>query len=274
VRDETHDEDKDMERVPAPMPLGRMGRRMPEIAACGVQRRSLGYLCASRGSGAMSGSRVTLDIDATRNKLVALGLGCAAEAQNPLSAEAVQAEMSAHVFPDRLLETERTGREEHRIKTRLKSAKISTGQTLENFDFAFQPAIERSRIETLATGACIRNAEVILMQGPPGVGKSHLLCGPGIRAIQLGFPVQYLRFDELLTALRADAHLPPARLKSRKSLSSALHPVNEMGYVPMNREDASLFFRPVSYRYGRSARIITTDKSIRDGTELLAGDEV
>ena len=49
----------------------------------------------------------------------------------------------------------------------LKTSKIPTGQTLENFDFAFQPAIERSRIETLATGAWVRNAEVVLMQGPP-----------------------------------------------------------------------------------------------------------
>jgi hypothetical protein len=141
-------------------------------------------------------------------------------------------------------------------------------------DFAFQPAIERSRIETLATGTWIRNSEVVLMQGPPGVGKSHLLCGLGIRAIQLGFSTQYFRFDELLTALRVDAHLPPARLRSRKYMSSTLLLVDEMGYDPMNREDASLFFRLVSYRYGRGAMIITTNKSIRDWTELLAGDEV
>lgn len=222
----------------------------------------------------MNGPRVKLDIDATRDKLGALGLTYAAEALDPLLAEAVQADMPAHIFLDRLLEAERSGREERRIKTMLKSAKIPIGQTLENFDFAFQPAIERSRIETLATGAWIRNAEVILMQGPPGVGKSHLLCGLGVRAIQIGFSVQYFRFDELLTALRADAHLPPARLKSRKYMSSALLLVDEMGYDPMNREDASLFFRLVSYRYGRGAMVITTNKSIRDWTELLAGDEV
>jgi DNA replication protein DnaC len=219
-------------------------------------------------------ARVKLDIDATRDKLAALGLGYAVDALEGLLAEAVRAETPAHVFLDGLLEAERSSREERRIKTMLKTAKIPTGQTLENFDFAFQPAIERSRIETLATGAWIRNAEVILMQGPPGVGKSHLLCGLGIRAIQLGFSVQYFRFDELLTALRVDAHLPPARLKSRKYMSSALLLIDEMGYDPMTREEASLFFRLVSYRYGRGAMIITTNKSIRDWTELLAGDEV
>ena len=113
------------------------------------------------------------------------------------------------------------------------------------------------------------------MQGPPGVGKSRICSvGLGIRAIQLGFSVQYFRFDELLTALRADAHLPSARLKSRKYMSSSLLLVDEMGYDPMSREEASLFFRLVSYRYGRGAMIITTNKSIRDWTELLAGDEV
>lgn len=98
-------------------------------------------------------ARVKLDIDATRDKLAALGLGYAVDALEGLLAEAVRAETPAHVFLDGLLEAERSGREERRIKTMLKTAKIPTGQTLENFDFAFQPAIERSRIETLATGA-------------------------------------------------------------------------------------------------------------------------
>ncbi len=159
----------------------------------------------------MTAPRVKLDIDTTREKLAALGLGYATSALEGLLSEAVRAEMQAHVFLDRLLDAERSGREERRVRTMLKTAKIPTGPTLENFDFAFQPAIERSRIETLATGSWIRNSEVVLMQGPPGVGKSHLLCGLGIRAIQLGFSVQYFRFDELLTALRADAHLPAAR---------------------------------------------------------------
>ena len=164
--------------------------------------------------------------------------------------------------------------EERRIKAMLKVSKIPTGQTLENFDFAFQPAIERSRIETLATGSWIRGAEVLLLQGPPGVGKSHLLVALGIRAIELGFSAQYFRFDELMTALKADAHLPASRIKARKYMSTALLLIDEMGYDPMNRQEASLFFRLVSHRYGRGAMIITTNKTVRDWPELLAGDEV
>jgi DNA replication protein DnaC len=52
--------------------------------------------------------------------------------------------------------------------------------------------------------------------GSPGVGKTHLCVGLGIRAVEQGFSVQYFRFDELMTALKIDAGLPPARLKRRK----------------------------------------------------------
>src|SRR5215204_503213 len=68
--------------------------------------------------------------------------------------DAVRQEIAPHAFLDFLLETELSGREARRVKTSLKLSNLPTGQTLENFDFAFQPAIERSRIDTLATCAC------------------------------------------------------------------------------------------------------------------------
>jgi DNA replication protein DnaC len=82
----------------------------------------------------MTAPRVKLDIDGTRERLAALGLGHAVDALEGLLAEAVRAEMPAHVFLDRLLEAERSGREERRIRTMLKTSKIPTGQTLENFE--------------------------------------------------------------------------------------------------------------------------------------------
>jgi transposase len=104
--------------------------------------------------------------------------------------------------------------------------------------------------------------------------SENALAGLGIRAVEQGFSVQYLRFDELMTALKADAVLPPVRLKRCKYMSTALLLIDELGFDPMSRQEASLFFRLVSYRYGRGAIMITTNKSVRDWTELLAGDEV
>ena len=222
----------------------------------------------------MSKARPKLDIDATRERLDGLGLAHAGESLNQVLADAVSADLPAHAFLDQLLRVEQEHREERRIRTSLRLSNLPTGQTLENFDFAFQPAIERSRIDTLATGAWIRGAEVVLLLGPPGVGKSHLCVALGLKAVQLGFSAQYYRFDELMTALAADAALPPARLRRKKYMSTALLMVDEMGYDPLDREAASRFFRLVSYRYGRGAMMLTTNKSIRDWPELFAGDEI
>lgn len=219
-------------------------------------------------------SRPKLDIDRTRERLLALGCNHAAEGLEMLLAEAVKKPVSAHEFLEQLLACESGGREARRVKTALRLSGLPTGQTLANFDFAFQPAIERSRIETLATCAWVRAAETVLIQGPPGVGKTHLAVGLGIKAVEQGFSVLYLRFDELLTELRRDAQLAPAQLRRRKYLSTALLIIDELGFEPMNRQDASLFFRLVTYRYGRGAFLITTNKSVREWTELLAGDEV
>ena len=218
--------------------------------------------------------RPKLDIDRTRDQLIALGCGHAADQLGDVLNGAVAQDTAPHAFLDQLLGIELAGREERRIRTTLKLSNLPPGQTLENFDFAFQPAIERSRIETLATGAWVRGNETVLMQGPPGVGKTHLAVSLGVKTVQLGFSVQYYRFDELMTALRTDAEMPPTRLKRRKYMSTALLIIDELGFEAMCREEASLFFRLVTYRYGRGAILITTNKSVRDWTELLAGDEV
>ena len=112
------------------------------------------------------------------------------------------------------------------------------------------------------------------MTASPGVGKTHLAVGLGVKAVEHGFSAQFYRFDELLVELKRDAALPPARLRRRKYLSTALLIIDELGFEPMDRQEASLFFRLVSYRYGRGSILITTNKSVRDWTELLAGDEV
>jgi len=112
------------------------------------------------------------------------------------------------------------------------------------------------------------------MQGPFGVSKTHLAIALGVRAVENGFSVAFFRLEELLAAMRRDAGVAPARLRRRKYVNVALLIIDEVGFEPMTRQDASLFFRLVSYRYGRGSILLTTNKGIKDWPELFAGDEV
>ena len=215
-----------------------------------------------------------LDVDATREKLARLGLGHAAQLLPEKLSEAAREETPAHRFLERFLDHELASREERRIRTSLRLSGLPTGQTLASFDFSFQPSIERSRIETLATGAWIREKETVLIQGPPGVGKTHLAVALGVRAVETGFSVAFYRLEELIASMRRDADVPASRLRRRKYINVALLVIDEVGFEPMNRQEASLFFRLVSYRYGKGSVLITTNKGIKDWPEVLAGDDV
>lgn len=222
---------------------------------------------------AASAASPTLEIDGTREKLTQLGLTHAAEALASELSEAVKHNRPAHVVLDRLLGREVSARDERRIRTSLRLSNLPPGMTLGNFDFSFQPSIERRQIETLATGAFIREATTLLVQGPPGVGKTHLVVALGVKAIEQGFGVGFYRLEDLLHEMRKDAHVAPQRLRRKKYFNVSYLIVDEVGFEPMTREDASLFFRLVSYRYGRGSTAITTNKSVKDWPGILAGDE-
>jgi len=214
-----------------------------------------------------------VDLETVTTQLRQLGMEHAAAAVGPLITDAMKEETGLCPFLERVLAAEIERREERRIATALRLSGIPTGPTLQNFDFAFQPSVERSRIDALGTMAWVREHASLLIIGPPGVGKTHLATGFGQRAIEVGLSVAWFRVEELLHAMRKDAALPPAQLRRRKYMKPALLIVDEIGFEPFSREDANLFFRLISYRYGRGAICLTSNKAIPDWPEMFAGDE-
>ena len=110
-------------------------------------------------------------------------------------------------------------KDERRVATMLMLSGLPTGKTLEEFDWGFQPRADRRQLETLATCSFVRERQNVLFLGPPGVGKSHLACALGVKAIKNGFSVAHFVLDDLLHVLKADAAIPPASRPSAISIA-------------------------------------------------------
>jgi DNA replication protein DnaC len=110
--------------------------------------------------------------------------------------------------------------------------------------------------------------------GLPCVGKSHLATGLGVTAIKNGFSVVHFVLDDLMHVLKADATTQPARLRARRYFNCGLLIVDEIGFRPLDRIEANLFFRLVSTRYERGSMLLTSNKHVRDWPEIFAGDEI
>ena len=219
-------------------------------------------------------SQPKVELDRTREALMHLGLEHGALALGDLMSRAASEDLAPHRLLDELLGVEMREREERRVKTSLKLSGLPPGQTLEGFDWSFQPSIDRKRVETLATCGYIREREVVLFQGPPGVGKTHLAIALGVKAIAAGFSVGFFRLEDLLHVLKRDADVPPRRLKAKKYMNTSLLIVDEVGFQVLTRQESALLFRLVSCRYQKGSMILTTNKSVKDWPEMLAGDEV
>lgn len=188
--------------------------------------------------------------------------------------EAVKQKEGPLAFLDRVVTLELQAREESRIATSLRLSGLPKGMHLDTFDFAFQPSVEKARIDFLATGEFIRKKENILFLGPPGVGKTHLAVGLGIRAVELGYSVSYYTMDELIQVLKKRADVPVAKQTRSAYKKNALVVVDELGYQSLDRRETHLFFQFIAARYVKGSLILTSNRSIRDWVHLFAEDEL
>jgi DNA replication protein DnaC len=167
------------------------------------------------------------------------------------------------------LEAEWQGRHQNGVESRLKMARFPGIKTLEQFDFAFQPGLDRKVVRELAGLGFVDRYENVIFLGPPGVGKTHLAIALGVKAVEAGHRVQFLTLETLLTRLTRAARENRLERQLQQLVYPKLLIVDEMGYLPMNREEASYFFRLLTRRYERASLILTSNKSFVDWGEIF-----
>lgn len=187
--------------------------------------------------------------------------------------EATSEQLSHADFLDRLLGEEVESKTRKNISMRTNLARFPFVKSLDSFDFAYQPSLDKKQIGQLATCHFIEHGENAVILGPPGVGKTHLAVGLGLKAIENGYRVLFTTAAAMIgTLTRA---LSENRLDEKLKMYTVprLLLVDEIGYLPIDRVGANLFFQLISRRYEKGPMILTSNQSFGAWGEVF-GDRV
>ena len=124
---------------------------------------------------------------------------------------------------------------------------------LDDFDFKFQPSIDKASIKEIASLKFIHNAENVVFVGPPGVGKAHLAISLGIEAAKAGFRVNFINASILVERLAKAEKEKKLEDKIRGLSKFQLLIIDEIGYLPFDELGAHCFFQLISRRYEKAS---------------------
>jgi DNA replication protein DnaC len=212
-------------------------------------------------------------IDRVKRTLVSLKMPRALEVLDATLRGVERGETTALEAIDRLLADELAWRETRRIRTALVMARLASVKTLQGFDFAFQPSLDRSRIFALAELGFVDRSEVIHFLGPPGTGKSHLAVALGIEAVKAGRSVYFATLADIVSVLARAEREGQLRERIRFLCRASLLIVDEIGYLPVIPGGGNLFFQLVNARYERGAMILTSNRGFAEWGDVF-GDPV
>ena len=150
---------------------------------------------------------------------------------------------------DYLIDQEMKSKDAKSLAMRTRLAGFPSPKKVEDFDFGFQPSLDKSVIRELPNLRFIKNAENIVFLGPPGVGKTHLAIAIGLEAVRSGFKVHFTNATTLMERL-VNADKQDKLEETIKSLSKfQLLIVDEIGYLPFTVDGAHAFFQLISRFY-------------------------
>jgi DNA replication protein DnaC len=171
---------------------------------------------------------------------------------------------------DRLLDIELKARHDRRVETNLKFAGLPYRQSLDQFDFDAQPSIDPQLIGRLATMHFLDDGTNVLLLGPPGVGKTALAVGLAIKALEAGHRIHFIACHDFVGRFRKAVRYDRVDRLLTTMLRPRLLILDEIGYTPLDRAEATFLFEVVAKRYDRrKPMIVTSNKSWGAWGEIL-----
>lgn len=168
-----------------------------------------------------------------------------------------------------LTDKEKNFRRERLMSNAVKTAGFPFLKRIEDYDFSFQPSLDRNEISDLLTLRFIENNENILFVGSPGTGKTHLSVSLGIEAALHRYGVHFVSCQRLMSDLKQAENENRLEKRLKQYSSYRVLIIDEIGYLNIDLQGANLFFQLISKRYERKSTIITTNKVLSRWSEIF-----